>query len=101
MTGNRKLRSQGEIDAEGYSTGAYLLRAFARPLELAFKPAVLFANVYLGLAYAIFYLWFEAFPIVFNDLHHFKQGVGGLPYLAFVISAIITFTWYCELSLSP
>jgi hypothetical protein len=36
---------------------------------------------------------------VFNDLHHFKQGVGGLPYLAFVVSAIITFTWYCELSL--
>lgn len=52
--------------------------------------------MYIGLAYAIFYLWFEAFPIVFNEIHGFRQGVSGLPYLAFVVSATITFTLYCE-----
>jgi DHA1 family multidrug resistance protein-like MFS transporter len=96
LTGNQKLRSQGEIDTESIPTTTYLLKSFARPPELAFKPAVLFANVYIGLFHAIFYLWFEAFPFVFNGIHGFRQDVSGLPFLSFVVSAIITFTFYCE-----
>jgi DHA1 family multidrug resistance protein-like MFS transporter len=101
LTGNQNIRTQGEIDTESIPTTTYLLKSFARPLELAFKPAVLFANVYIGLVYAIFYLWFEAFPIVFNGIHGFRQGVSGLPYLSFVVAAIITFTFYCEYDQPP
>ncbi len=39
---------------------------------------------------AIFYLWFEAFPLVFTDIYHFNLGVSGLPFLGFVVSGAIT-----------
>lgn len=36
------------------------------------------------------YLWFEAFPIVFHDIYHFNLGMSGLPFAAFVASAVLT-----------
>ena len=40
-----------------------------RPFLLMHEPAVLFINLYIGLACAVFYLWFEAFLLVFNACH--------------------------------
>ena len=39
---------------------------------------------------AVFYLWFEAFPLVFTDIYHFNLGESGLPFLGFIVSGIIT-----------
>ncbi|CAK7237460.1 hypothetical protein SCUCBS95973_009967 [Sporothrix curviconia] len=38
--------------------------------------------VYLALLYAIFYMTFTAFPLVFEDIYHFSPGVEGLIFLA-------------------
>jgi hypothetical protein len=43
---------------------------------------------------AIFYLWFEAFPIVFNGIYHFNEGVSGLPFLGFLVSGGITVSFF-------
>ena len=40
-----------------------------RPLLLMNDPVVLFINFYIGLACTVFYLGFEAFPLVFNVCH--------------------------------
>lgn len=45
---------------------------------------------YSSISDAIFYLWFEAFPLVFIDIYHFNLGLSGLPFLAFIVSACIT-----------
>ncbi|KAF9014571.1 MFS general substrate transporter [Hymenopellis radicata] len=95
LTGNQQLRSQSEKDAEGESLRQILKEALVRPIVLALEPVLLFANVYLGFVYAIFYLWFEAFPIVFTGIYHFNLGVSGLPFLAFIVSGGITYTVYC------
>jgi DHA1 family multidrug resistance protein-like MFS transporter len=53
---------------------------------------------------AIFYLWFEAFPIVFTEQHHFNLGLSGLPYLGFVVSGMVTvsiYIWYITRRLNP
>ncbi|KAK0492784.1 major facilitator superfamily domain-containing protein [Armillaria luteobubalina] len=94
LTGNQELRSQGEKDKEGESLGAVMQEALIRPFILAKEPVLMFANVYLGFVYAIFYLWFEAFPLVFTDIYHFNLGLSGLPFLAFVVSGAITYTAY-------
>ncbi|KAK0231563.1 major facilitator superfamily domain-containing protein [Armillaria fumosa] len=94
LTGNEELRSQGEKDKEGESLGAVMQEALIRPFILAKEPVLMFANVYLGFVYAIFYLWFEAFPLVFMDIYHFNLGLSGLPFLAFVVSGAITYTAY-------
>ena len=45
-------------------------------------------------AYAIFYLWFEAFPLVFVDIYHFKGGIAGLPFIGIVVGALISYIFY-------
>ncbi|PBL01691.1 MFS general substrate transporter [Armillaria gallica] len=94
LTGNQELRSQGEKDKEGESLGQVMQEALIRPFILAKEPVLMFANVYLGFVYAIFYLWFEAFPLVFTDIYHFNLGLSGLPFLAFAVSGAITYTAY-------
>lgn len=45
-------------------------------------------------AYAIFYLWFESFPLVFVDIYHFTGGIAGLPFLSLLIGALISYIFY-------
>jgi DHA1 family multidrug resistance protein-like MFS transporter len=95
LTGNQDLRSQSEIDQAAISKKEFIYESLVRPFILAAEPALLFANVFLGLVYSVFYLWFEAFPLVFNDIYHFNLGVGSLPFSAFVVTGVITYTVYC------
>ncbi|KAI3611507.1 benomyl methotrexate resistance protein [Moniliophthora roreri] len=69
--------------------------SLVRPFVLSMEPAVLFLNMYLGLVYSVFYLWFEAFPLVFNEIYHMNLGVGSLPFLGFVVSGSATYIAYC------
>ncbi|KIM73724.1 hypothetical protein PILCRDRAFT_802185 [Piloderma croceum F 1598] len=95
LTGNPNLRSQSEIDAASTTASDRLYEALVRPFILAAEPALLFSNTYLGFVYAVFYLWFEAFPLVFTDIYHFNLGESGLPFLGFIISGAIAYTAYC------
>ncbi|KAJ7286873.1 major facilitator superfamily domain-containing protein [Mycena rebaudengoi] len=95
LTGNPELRTETERSEESKSAKEVVYEALVRPFVLAKEPALAFANIYLGFVYAIFYLWFEAFPIVFNGIYHFDEGVGGLPFLAFIVSGGLTYTVYC------
>lgn len=45
-------------------------------------------------AYAVFYLWFESFPMVFIGIYHFKGGVSGLPFLGIVVGAFVSYIFY-------
>ena len=111
LTGNQQLRTQSEKDTEGETIAQVLGEALYRPLALAMEPVLLFANVYLGFVCtslicfslfdaqflspdAIFYLWFEAFPLVFSDIYQFNLGVSGLPFLGFIVSACITVCFF-------
>ncbi|KAH6997195.1 major facilitator superfamily domain-containing protein [Ilyonectria destructans] len=53
-----------------------------RPLRmLFFEPIVTTTCAYLSLIYSIFYMSFQAFPIVFQDVYGLSPGVTGLAYL--------------------
>ncbi|KAL0564983.1 hypothetical protein V5O48_017050, partial [Marasmius crinis-equi] len=95
ITGNPHLRSRSEIDQANMSKREVAYEALVRPFLLAAEPAVLFLNVYIGLVYSVFYLWFEAFPLVFNEIYHMNLGVGSLPFTAFVVSGGLAYTAYC------
>ncbi|KAJ7833122.1 putative caffeine resistance protein [Mycena olivaceomarginata] len=92
LTGNPELRTAAEREEESKSAGSVVYESLVRPFVLAKEPALAFANIYLGFVYAIFYLWFEAFPLVFNGIYHFNEGVGSLPFLAFIVSGGLTYT---------
>lgn len=61
-----------------------------RPLRMiAFEAIVLFTCLYLSLAYSIFYLFFEAYPLIFQILHRMNTGVSGLAFLPILVGALI------------
>ncbi|KAH9026593.1 putative caffeine resistance protein 5 [Lactarius pseudohatsudake] len=57
-----------------------------RPFALNFQePIVLVLNVYIGLIYALLYIWFESFPIVFVGIYHWREQMVGLSFLGIFV----------------
>lgn len=68
-TGNEKIFAPIELEKKGVKQ--LMTVTLTRPLRMiAFEAIVLFTCLYLSLVYGIFFLFFEAYPIVF-------QGMGG------------------------
>jgi DHA1 family multidrug resistance protein-like MFS transporter len=64
--------------------------AIIKPWEMnMLDPAILFSTVYVALCYAIFYCFFEAFPLVFQEMHHFSLGASGLTFLSIPLGLVI------------
>ncbi|KAK3170969.1 hypothetical protein OEA41_003053 [Lepraria neglecta] len=63
---------------------------FSRPLRLLVtEPIVLLLSIYMAFIYGLLYLFLTAYPIVFQQTHHFNPGVGGLPYLGMVFGMLL------------
>ncbi|EON62231.1 hypothetical protein W97_01452 [Coniosporium apollinis CBS 100218] len=61
-----------------------------RPVRMFFfEPIVLFSCLYLSLAYAIFYIFFQSFPIIYGGIYGFNAGEQGLAFLPIGVGAII------------
>lgn len=59
-TGNMELMSEAELKQKDLELSSMLWNAFIKPWEMNLKdPALLFTTLYLGLAYGIFYSFFE------------------------------------------
>ncbi|KAJ5176422.1 Major facilitator superfamily multidrug transporter FLU1 [Penicillium canariense] len=57
-----------------------------RPVKILFlEPIVLLLSIYMAFLYGLLYLFLTAYPIVFQRIHGFHPGVGGLPYWGLVI----------------
>ena len=79
-----------------------ILESVSRPFLLCFtEPILLCTNMYLGLIYAILYTWFEAFPLVFNNLYHFDLGSSGLTFLGLLVGAVIVMGPYLVSIICP
>ena len=62
-----------------------------RPLHMiVYEAIVLFTCLYLSVAYSIFYMFFEAYPIIYQGpTYHMSAGVAGLAYLPVLLGACI------------
>jgi len=65
-------------------------------LRLLIEPAVFVVSLYLGLVYAIFYLFFESFPLIYSEggVYDWNLGVSQLPFVAFAVTGALTFVGY-------
>ena len=79
-TGNKNIVSRKDLESQ--SMNYVITMVMTRPFRMLFHESiVLFTCMYLSLAYAIFYLYFEAYPIIFqgpNSVYHFNAGETGL-----------------------
>ncbi|KPM36841.1 hypothetical protein AK830_g9717 [Neonectria ditissima] len=78
-----------------------LRKIFLRPVTLLFTEPILAAtSAYLTLVYAIMYLMFQAYPIVFQDFYGLSPSMASLAYLPMCVGIIVSFvvfllfTWY-------
>lgn len=93
-TGDDRLKSQSEIDSVHHTKRHYAL-ALGRAFTLTFtEPIVFFVDLYTALLYGVLFLWFESFPLVFNDIYGFSLGEQGLVFLGIFIGGIITVPAY-------
>jgi MFS transporter, DHA1 family, multidrug resistance protein len=94
-TGDKRLKSQSEIEAENLTGRDIAIDVLVRPFTLNFQePIVLLLNLYIALIYALFYLWFESFPIVFIEIHHFRQQMLGLAFIGILGGVFLTIPVY-------
>lgn len=59
-----------------------LTKNFTRPARLLGEPIVLALSIYMSFIYGLLYLFLTAYPIVFEQIHKMKPGVGGCRILA-------------------
>ncbi|SCV06237.1 LANO_0H25114g1_1 [Lachancea nothofagi CBS 11611] len=88
---SRYYTKQERIDSE-IKPKAFMKEVFIRPfLIMALEPAVLAFDIYIAVCYGAFYLFFEAFPIVFIGIYNFTLVEMGLAYMGFCVGCVIAY----------
>lgn len=95
---NPKLDIIAEHEREKLDLQQLATRVLTRPLRMLFlEPIVTATCAYLALCYAIFYMTFQAFPIIYVNLYGLSLGVEGLCFLTIGLGALcalpVFFAW--------
>lgn len=90
LTG-KVYRTKLDVEHEG---GRSLKRMFGtallRPWVLLIRePIVLALSVYIAIVYGALFMMFGAFPIVYQEVRGWNQGVGGLAFLGIMVGMIV------------
>lgn len=89
MTG-KVYTLQADKEKGAPSLKSVLATALVRPWILLFlEPIVLLLSLYIAIVYGTLYLLFGAYPIVFQQVRGWSEGVGGLPFLGVAAGMII------------
>jgi DHA1 family multidrug resistance protein-like MFS transporter len=92
---SRKYQTKTDVLQGDTSFSVVVRESLLIPSKIALlDPAILFLNCYTSLTYGVFYSFFEAFPIVYQDIYGFNLGEMGLAFLAIVVGSIISFAIY-------
>ncbi|KZF21454.1 MFS general substrate transporter [Xylona heveae TC161] len=85
------LDNPGRLPEEQYISNR-MCTVLSRPFIMFIREPIVFCcSMYLALVYAILYLFFEAYPIVFQDLYGLSAGVSGLAFLPILPGSVIAF----------
>lgn len=89
----RAKRDEEQFDIKSI-VEKYLLRPFSMLLK---EPILDLVTLYMAVIYGILYLFFEAYPIAFQEQRGWNSGVGALPFIGIAVGvalggAIIAFT---------
>lgn len=88
---NRYYTTQEKIDAS-IQPKDFIIKTLFRPILMMIQePIVLAFNLYVSLLYGTFYLFFEAFPIVFVGIYHFTLIEMGLAYMGFLVGCFFAY----------
>lgn len=83
-------RSKLDIERGPIPLGRTLKTALSRPWILLFRePIVLLFSIYMSIIYGTLYMLFAAYPIVFQEVRGWSEGVGGLAFLGILVGMVL------------
>lgn len=83
-------RSKLEVDQGKISLKESFKVALSRPWLLLFRePIVFLLSLYMAIVYGTLYMLFAAYPIVFEGVRGWNQGVGSLPFLGIMVGMLM------------
>jgi multidrug resistance protein len=84
LTGN-VYRSIMEVN----HASSNLMVTLSRPWVLLFRePIVLLISVYMSIIYGTLYMFFAAYPIIFQKIRGWDEGLGGLSFLGILVGIL-------------
>ncbi|KKY20874.1 putative mfs multidrug [Phaeomoniella chlamydospora] len=79
-----------KADEQRLNPSDLVTRYLTRPFIMLFKePILMLITIYLAFIYGILYLFFEAYPITFQEQRGWNEGVGQLPFIGITIGVVI------------
>lgn len=92
ITGDDRYYTAKAKSEDRLSLKDIMVIALYRPFEIIVKePIVAAIDIYIALCYGTFYLFFEAFPIVFGGIYHFTLIEIGLAFMGFCVGCVIAY----------
>lgn len=83
-------RSKADIDQGKITLREAFKTALSRPWILLFRePIVFLLSLYMAIVYGTLYMLFAAYPIVFQGVRGWSQGIGALPFLGIMVGMIL------------
>ncbi len=82
--------SASEIGLATMSARDLTVDVLVHPFTLDFQEPIVFAlNVYIGLIYALLYIWFEFFPVVFIGIYQWREQLLELSFLGLFVGVFL------------
>ncbi|CCE66167.1 hypothetical protein TPHA_0O02010 [Tetrapisispora phaffii CBS 4417] len=95
QTGDDRWSTASAEKEKKLELGAFLLTAVYKPIKIIMREPIIAAiDAYIALIYGIFYLFFEAFPLVFGGIYNFTLIESGLAFLGFQVGCVIIYPFY-------
>ncbi|KAK5703737.1 hypothetical protein LTR97_002750 [Elasticomyces elasticus] len=78
------------IEMQAFDLRNLLVVVLTRPIRMFFTEAIVLTScLYLSVIYGIFYMFFQAYPIIFGGIYGFSAGEQGLAFIPIGVGAII------------
>ncbi|KAI9684988.1 MAG: hypothetical protein M1822_005380 [Bathelium mastoideum] len=77
------------VEATDRTLASIFKVALVRPWRILLDPISFLMAVYLGVVYALLYMLFTIYPIVFQQKRHWNSGVGELPLIGTIVGAVL------------
>ena len=80
---------QAPVEATDRTLAGIFKVALMRPWLLLIDPISFLVAIYMGVVYALVYMLFTIYPIVFQEKRHWNAGVGELPLIGVIVGAVL------------
>ncbi|KAL9094416.1 MAG: hypothetical protein Q9165_003266 [Trypethelium subeluteriae] len=80
---------QAPVESTDRTLAGIFKVALLRPWQILFDPISFLVAIYVGVVYALLYMLFTIYPIVFQQKRHWNAGVGELPLIGTIVGAVM------------